>query len=665
MESSLKKVNLYFCNNPISAHLAMAQADFVGRAEKHIFVSARNTALQRAFIRVDNDQVDTKKELMCYVDAISAVIAGAARESDELRIFIPHTANAIYRLAMCHPCVDHVYLLEEGSLYYVENLDARALKSIDYVKKLDLTYEDLLSIARNLELRSHEADFIRWALCGDFLWFDRFHGKISGALLSDEAALARLSYRKDLDTIIRPLSPLYYSGLETSAIYMPPPHGALVNVCGVSFEDVVRANREKIFAALERFERVVMKPHPVDLAVWDRMASFYAIDDRVVNYNHLNLRLPDGSPFQGELSVLNFGGFFVWNSSARMYVKRIWGDRYIADDRIGTHVEKKLDFFLNPLECIQTEDRRGTAPYGGRFMTAVGVGDAECATILKQAGLREPADLIQIPDPAAALMLQPAGFFQIENFSGGMENSAPNIPVILFIRDIRQCLANVLNDALLHDYGEQTSPLISALRDIADHPEQMLHFLSQIGVAFMQKTYSETAIKWLFRPGVLKIRLNDAALRYETHERQQILAQIVAHLNLPIESVMPIRGVESTAGKHVWERWWNDKVEYVFKELGGGRIQAFYDFDGTDSAQLAPYVGAWLMVDGSDMRISSHGTISSARGMTGRAFADRRGHLVLDWDTTDFVDYLIPLSEDRRKMLGWNNFAQSVHIGRP
>lgn len=651
-------VNLYYCHSPICAHLALQYAKSVGNTEKHVFMTARNTNISRASFILKNDVMTDKVDFLSYVHDITHFIKGICDEGDHLRVFVPHSGTIIVRMLVFHARVNSVYFIEEGSAYYIAEPDSFSFIWPNFIESLGLTQQDIVDITRSLGRSAEQQAAVASLLFENFFLFQDISGRVAGLLVTDENALANLSYRGRLHVVVEPLTPLYNADLEKTVLYLLPSHHGLMQKHNVTIEDVVRVQKETLRSLIMQYDRVVIKPHPSDMAMWSAIASEYTITSQVVPYDQVHLTGPDGRPFEGEWGVFNFAGFYVGSSSCRMYVNRLWGEERLLDKVTGL----RFPLHERRVTHAQMAEKPFLYAYPSAFICLSGVGEAMAAKILQGAGLRYTQSASLYPSSGSVL---PAGTFRIENGLACATQTPPMVSSIFFTRAIEDCLCMILWELVQHTYGEQVPPMVAALLAQPDDHARMLRFLADFGEGIIKSKLFGPMVKWLFNPGVLRLRGEELDAPEDSDVYKATLLKIREHLHLPVVASAE-HGSAALAVSHdaLRKRYWNNVVEEKFVRMGGRKIQAFYDFDRNSPGPLDSFVGHWIMMDSTIIQIFPTGYVHAQTGLNGQAYVDQAGHLVVRWNALPLVYFLTLADSDACKLQGWTNQAADISAQR-
>lgn len=652
-------VNLYYCHSPICAHLALKQAEAVGDAERHVFITARNTPFSHAVFSLQKDVFGTRQDFMVFLRSISAFIDGLCAQGEHLRVFVPHAAGLPTRVILCHKRVNSVYFMEEGSAYYVPAPDEYALVWPDYIAKFNLTQQDLVEITHILGRPVEEIALVVRSLCENFRLFHDVCGRAAGLLVTDESALEFLSNRKALHVIVRPLAPIFNVQLERMALFMLPPHHSAMTQHDAALENVMRINKEKIRALLMIYEKVVLKPHPSDSYFWLDIVQNYLISPEVITYDQLRLTGPDGQPFEGEPSVLNFGGFYVGQSSALIYVTRLWGAGRVIDRKLVVPAGEGGQRLLERPDNMR--DIQYSFP--SAFVMMPGLVEPVLASMLDAAGL-QPTHHASLEKSGWPVL--PGGTYRLVNGTNCSDFVFPQSSAVFFVRSLRDCLCGIIHALLSHDYGPAAPPITRNLLACADDSQRMQLFLAEMGEAFIKQNLFGPMVKFLFRPGVIKLCVPETDAPDRDAIWRETVLKIQRHLNLPIvdmPSTAPDK-VQNTPYHALRTQYWSDEAEVLFAALGGDKIQAFYDFEKDDLNALRDFVGHWVLVDKVVIHILPNGSVMAQTGHLGRAFASRNGDLVVAWDTVPHVYYMRFNGSDGASLSGWTNHAADISAVR-
>lgn len=654
-------VNLYYCHSPICAHLALKQAEAVGDAERHVFIAARNMSLSRAVFTLQKDVFETQREFLTFVRDMSAFVDGLCAPGDHLRVFVPHAAGLPTRMLLCHKRVDSVYFMEEGSAYYVEQPDHYALTWPEFITTFDLNAQHIVEIAQLLGRTADEHILVFRSLTECFYLFYDICQRVVGLLLTDEQALVSLSNRDKLHIIVRPLTPVFKVPLERAVLYMLGPHHQSLTAHNAELDDVIKTHKETIRALLMTYERVVIKPHPSDMYFWLDIVHNYQTTPEVTTFAQLRLTNADGKSFEGEPSVLNFAGFHLGHSSSRLYVTRIWGTERIVD-----HAASVSAGVVTPVLQGRAKNTVGMHyAFPSAFVMLPGQMEPTLTHLLDTAGLVPTGQASLESSPWAVL---PAGTYRISTGSNCTDFSFPQSSSLFFIRSIRDCLCGILNTLLSHDYGQATPPIARILLSCANDEERMLRFLAEVGEQFLKKTLFGPMARFIFQPGVLTLRVPEQGEPDYAEALQKTLLKIKRHLNLPaVDSGVEPQAegpVEGAAYAALRARYWGDAAEARFVDLGGDKIQAFYDFETGDVSALRAFVGHWCLLDKIIVQILPNGTVLSRVGHLGRVFVSRAGQLIIVWDNVPQIYYLQFEGQLGTHLIGWTNYGEDISATR-
>ena len=657
-------VNLYYCHSPICAHLALLQAEAVGDAERHVFIAARNTSLSRAVFTLQKDVFETRQEFFAYVRDLSAFVDGLCAPGDHLRVFVPHAAALTTRMLLCHKRVDSVYFMEEGSAYYVPTPDRYALTWPDFITTFGLNEQDILDITATLGRTEHETELVFRSLTECFYLFHDICQRVVGLLVTHGQALEFLSNKAELHVIVRPLRPLFKVPLERTALYMLGPHHLSIVGHETDLNNVIKTHKEIIRALLMTYERVVIKPHPADMYFWLDIVHNYQTSPEVTTYDQLRLTGPDGTPFEGEPSVLNFAGFHLGYSSSRLYVKRLWGMERIIDQDMPAGPDMPAAALQHRADNVAGMEYA----FPSAFVMLPGLAEQTLTHLLDTAGLKltQHASLERSPWPVL-----PGGTYRITHASNCTDFVFPQSSSLFFTAPVRDCLCGILHTLLSHDYGQATPPIARILLTCANDRERLLRFLAELGESFIKQTLFGPMVRFIFLPGVLTLRAPPVDGGGAAALWQDALVKIRRHLNLPAvqdraEKAAPALASVTGAVAHsaLLARYWSDTAQERFAELGGDKIQAFYDFEKSDRSALRAFVGHWRLQDKIVLQILPNGSVITQVGQLGRAFASAAGELVLVWDAVPHVYYLRFEGATGRALQGWTNYAEDIFASR-
>jgi hypothetical protein len=321
--------NIYFCHSPITYELTRSRAIAHMETERHVFISARECYPPESYFHIKDDQLGSRDALLSFAQNFQFLLNGLSEPGHHLHLYLPHVGSLAFRLMRLDPRIEQIFLIEEGTMYYLDGLDGRRFGPFDYLERLGLSDSDIYELSERL---STSTDLVTRALRGDYFQFDNWDAKIKGALLYGEDALQSLSYREALTVEMVRLERRPMASLEDVILFLLPSHIHQLRAKGITVEKT----SEKVMSVLVQLSAlastIAVKFHPSDSQLKNRLIAKYRQNPNVKLFEELDLGtkfLDNG--FQFEPATLGFKAFYVGESSTRIYVDKIWGSDRIID----------------------------------------------------------------------------------------------------------------------------------------------------------------------------------------------------------------------------------------------------------------------------------------------------------------------------------------------
>lgn len=344
--------HLYYVHSPICIHLSRQHA--LRHGDKSVTISARCSPLRQDQIHLEDDQLASRQSLLNFAHAVGQLLESLAA-GGPLRLYLPHTGSAIFRLLLRSRLVQEVWLLEEGSMYYTEDVSSRVFGPFDYTRHYDLSGDDLDLVGSSLRINRIN---VEEALTGNFPLFENWGGKIRGAILTHPSSLQWLGWQKELTIEILPLQRVAIPSPTQSAVMVfLPSHTNAHRQTPQAEQALVHEQKLVLHALARRFQAVVVSIHPSDSNRTPHLHEYYRTIKRV---KFAEEALDPAPGFEGpglhELSCVVFPAYLTNGSSADIYVRRLHGEGRTIDHRIFSWVLQDIEQELQiQLDTVRAE----------------------------------------------------------------------------------------------------------------------------------------------------------------------------------------------------------------------------------------------------------------------------------------------------------------------
>lgn len=303
-------IAIYYCHSPITYSISLARSRKYKKIETPFFVSARSFRPPKSVLHIEFDNLGGYQEVLQFSENWNNFVHEMEGDGRRIVLHVPHLAILPIRLMLSDSRISGYSFIEEGSLFYVDNLSERSHGAHDYVTWFGI--DELLIDELCVNFSSDRNQLIS-ALTGEWSPFNWRVDRMLGATVAIENSLSEFSRDRGIPCEVLPLEKIECNGLHDSAvILLPPLSSGWVNYVFLSF--II----EYAFSC-SGVEKVFLKLHPdnssLDYEFPDRFEGrlfFYDVLPGVIGVDKYVTYL--------EPATLNFRLFLTAKNSTKIYI---------------------------------------------------------------------------------------------------------------------------------------------------------------------------------------------------------------------------------------------------------------------------------------------------------------------------------------------------------